>query len=121
MVEELDAECRLSSPRLASDDYCVSPSEPPFDYLIQAWYSGLDSVVCLLEGWESRPSSFHYFSPSKDQSFTGPTCRKLTRRFALKTWRYFDAVDLFTLSSFAISPIELLGLSPRECTMRFSI
>src|SRR5260370_27923784 len=63
----------------------------------------------------------HYFSSSRDQSFAGPTCRKLTLRFALRTCRYLDAVDLLTRSSLAISAIELLGLSPREWTVLSSI
>src|SRR2546426_1789915 len=60
-------------------------------------------------------------APPTDQSFTGPTCRQRTLPFALRTCKYFEAVDLFILSRSATSLIELLGLSPRDWTIRCSI
>src|SRR3989442_7374389 len=113
MVEELQTESCLSCSRLSGNDYRVSASEPAFDYLIQARDARLSPFVVLLYGWSAGSPALHYVSSSKDQSFTGPTCRKLTIRLALRTCRYFDAVDRLTLRSLAISPIELLGLSPR--------
>src|SRR2546425_11085631 len=61
------------------------------------------------------------YCSSNDQSLTGPTCRNATFFFARRTCKYFDAVDLFTLRSFAISLIELFGLSPSELIIRSSM
>src|SRR6266568_5164799 len=61
------------------------------------------------------------YCSSNDQSLTGPTCRNATFFFARRTCKYFDAVDLFTLRSFAISLIELFGLSPNELIIRSSM
>src|SRR6266581_2239152 len=78
------------------------------------------SVVRFLDTWGDCPFDFHYCS-SNDQSLTGPTCRNATFFFARRTCRYFDAVDGLTFRSFAISLIELFGLSPSELIIRSSM
>src|SRR5437879_5425383 len=105
---------------MAINNNAVAPSKPAFYYLVQTRDPGRDSIVWLLDIWGDCPSNFHYCS-SNDQSLTGPTCRKATFFFARRTCKYFDAVDLFTLRSFAISLIELFGLSPNELIIRSSM
>src|SRR5437879_12820571 len=105
---------------MAINNNAVAPSKPAFYYLVQTRDPGRDSIVWLLDIWGDCPSNFHYCS-SNDQSLTGPTCRKATFFFARRTCKYFDAVDLFTLRSFAISLIELFGLSPSELIILSSI